>query len=192
MNRRNRYVFGSIAAVVVVAGGVFLWRQYQVRAQIAHVEQLRNDIMSPKTRELPPEERREKFEKLRTEFEKLPKTNQKELWSRNPFQQSIDRYFDLPEEEKTAYLDRMIDEGEKRFKEFRERAAKNKAEGKRPQGPPGGPFGGRQATGEQRNEWRQKMLDNSSPQQRAKFTKFFEDMRNRRQERGLPPFPWSR
>jgi hypothetical protein len=38
----------------------------------------------------------------------------------------------------------------------------------------------------QRNQFQKKMLDNTSPTERAMFTEYFKDMENRRRERGLP------
>jgi hypothetical protein len=39
----------------------------------------------------------------------------------------------------------------------------------------------------QRNQVRKKMLDNTSPQQRAMFSEYFKQLEQRRKERGMPP-----
>jgi hypothetical protein len=93
-------------------------------------------------------------------------------------------YFDLSADQRRAALDKQIDEMERMRKEFEKR----RGQGGGPRmGPPGG-FG-RGAGGGDRNQMRKRMLDNTSPQQRAMFDEYFRDVAQRRKERGLPPLP---
>jgi hypothetical protein len=39
----------------------------------------------------------------------------------------------------------------------------------------------------QRDQFQKRMLDNTSPTERAMFSEYFKDMESRRKERGLPP-----
>ena len=53
-------------------------------------------------------------------------------------------------------------------------------------GPGGGGRGGPNASPQERDQWRQGMLDNSTPSDRGQMRLFFQDMSNRRQQLGLP------
>jgi hypothetical protein len=65
---------------------------------------------------------------------------------------------------------------------------KRRASGDRPPGPPGPPGGGRgNMDAGQRDQFQKRMLDNTSPTERAMFSEYFKDMESRRKERGLPP-----
>ena len=55
-------------------------------------------------------------------------------------------------------------------------------------GPPGGPPRG--GSEDERNNWRKRMIDSTSPQQRAQFTEYRRAMDARRDQLGLPPSPW--
>ncbi len=127
-------------------------------------------------------------------------------------QRRMDEFFELPPEERMAKLDEHIDRMERMYSEREKRRAEreaaegadaasgvdnaasdgsNAAEGQR-RGPGpggrgrGGPGRFRDATPEQRDAWRREMLDNTSPEQRAKFMEFRKLVDERRKERGLP------
>jgi hypothetical protein len=62
-------------------------------------------------------------------------------------------------------------------------AAEQKGKGR---GPGPGPRGFRNMSDEQREQWRRRMLERTTPEARAKFTEFRRLVEERRQERGLP------
>ncbi len=110
-------------------------------------------------------------------------------------QQRVVDFFDLPEDKRVAALDEQIDEMEKMRKRFEKRRAERAGSGGGPgaggRPPGGGPPGGNRGSMDekQRNDMRKRMLDNSTPQQRAMFGEYFRQVEDRRRQRGLPPFP---
>jgi hypothetical protein len=125
------------------------------------------------------------FGEMRQEAEKLTEEQRMQLMRENPFakrmQQTVVAYFDLPPQDRKAALDKDID----RFEKMRKDMEKRRASGDRPPGPPGGGRGNMDAG--QRDQFQKRMLDNTSPTERAMFSEYFKDMESRRKERGLPP-----
>ncbi|HEY6564762.1 MAG TPA: hypothetical protein VIY86_09720, partial [Pirellulaceae bacterium] len=146
---------------------------------------------SPEGRKLSDKEREQMRETIRAEMDKLTESQRREVWRsgsagpRRMMTERVDRYFELPASERQAYLDQQIREMEA----MRQRFARN---GDRQGGPPGGRFGRGPRDGrEGRNgevSRRRQMLDNTTPEQRAKFSQYFEAMSQRRKELGLPAF----
>lgn len=167
--------------------------------QVSVVRELQKKAFS---RDAAPEDRRQLFEQMRSEGEKLTEEQRKSLRDeafagrREHMQERMTKYFNLNKEQRVAYLDEQIDEMEQRRKD-REKQPKERdaAGGKR--GPGGGRGmggrgggrgrGGGNATPEQRNERRRGFLSHTSAQDRAQFMAYIEDLNARRQERGLDP-----
>ncbi len=150
--------------------------------QLVKVQQLQQKLFDPDAK-IPDEDRRKAFGELRQEAEKLTPEQRESLMRENPFakrmQQTVVGYFDLPEDQRVAALDKEID----RFEKFRKDMEKRRAERG---GPPGG-FGNRGNMSEsQQNDMRKRMLDNTSPQERAMFGEYMQQMQDRRRQRGLP------
>src|SRR5579883_2940744 len=101
---------------------------------LAAVKALRSELFSPEAQQLSQDERRQKFEQLREEEKQLSTSQRRGLRAEGMQRRAaeINRYFHLPKEEKTKYLDGLIAREENRRKEWQARAA---AGG----GPPGGP-----------------------------------------------------
>ena len=104
----------------------------------------------------------------------------------------VNSFFNLPPQSREAELDRRIKEQESdRKRRDAERAARgaddrqNAGSGGGGGGPPGG--GGRGGSEDNRNNWRKKMLDRTSPDERAKQTEYRRAMEERRQQLGLQP-----
>ncbi len=109
----------------------------------------------------------------------------------------IEKYFEMPEKEKTAYLDEMIDRFEEMRKarderrKEREAAAAAAAEG---EGEAANQPAAERPDAERRRHGRRgftpermrSMIENTPPETRARFVEFMLDMRARREERGLP------
>ena len=96
----------------------------------------------------------------------------------------IDKYFQLPREERTAYLDEMIDRMEEMRKAGRERGkhqqqVKPGTPGASTSGHPGPP--GRQF----KPEWLKRWIEETPPEERAKQTQFMMAIQKRRLERGF-------
>jgi hypothetical protein len=113
---------------------------------------------------------------------------------RSAFRARIDEYLNAPPAQRTAVLDRQIDQEEMMRKAFEAgRAAMNAVgaggaggDAERPRGGP--PRGGTQEDG---NRWRKGMIDRTTPEQRARYVEYRRAMDKRREERGLPS-GWSR
>lgn len=189
MSRNKKTV---IALVLLMIGGGAAWAFLPSGPdpQLVKVQQLQQKLFSPDSK-LTDAERREGFSELRQEAEKLTPEQQGQLMRENPmakrFQQTINDYFNAPEKERVAMLDKQIDQMEQ-WRKQREASGKGRPPGP-PGGPggPGGPRGGGGMDGNRENQMRKRMLDNTSPQQRAMFGQYFDDMNKRRQQRGLPP-----
>ena len=87
----------------------------------------------------------------------------------------VDEYFELPAEQRTAYLDEMINRMPNRRRFVRPPGeSSDRSSSDRPRR-------GRRFTPERLK----RMIENTTPEQRAKFTQFMKDMRQRREELGL-------
>lgn len=197
MKKKNVLAVLLLLAVFAVAAWAF-WPAGP-DPQLAKVAALQEQAFKPDSKATP-EERRKTFEELRTEAEKLTPEQRGELMRTNPppfmreMQKTISDFAELPENKRKEFLDKHIDRMESRRKEMQKRFADRGAAG--PGGPPGGPGGGPPGGGrggfggndpQRRQEMQKKMLDNTSPDDRAKFGLFFREMAQRRQERGMPP-----
>lgn len=196
MKKKN--VFAVLLLLAVASGLAWAYWPAGPDPQIAKVAELQELAFKPDSKATP-EERRKTFEALRTEAEKLTPEQRGELMRTNPppfmreMQKTINDFAELPEEKRKEFLDKHIDRMEARRKEMQKRFADRGAGGAPGGGPPGGgpPGGGRGGFGgmdpQRRQEMQKKMLDNTSPDDRAKFGLFFREMTQRRQERGMPP-----
>jgi len=180
-----------LTAVIVVALGGIVWAILPASPdpQLVKVQQLQQKLFRSDAK-LSDAERREGFDELRRESEKLTEEQRDKLmqdFRDNPpefvrrMQKDMVDFFDKPKAEQDKILDKQIDEFEKRRKQW------EKNRGDRSKGPPGG-FRGGNMDGKAANDMRKKMLDNTSPQQRAMMGEYFERMNQRRQERGMPPW----
>ena len=133
---------------------------------------------------------------------------------RNTMQTRINAYFSLPPDQRQAELDRQIKQ-EELFRKAWEASRPAGGGGDRPPGAtaanggpggagggngpggagggagggPGGPGGGGPPRGrseEDRNRWRKNLIDNTSPEQRARYVEYRRAMEARRDQLGLP------
>jgi hypothetical protein len=153
-------------------------------------------------RDATPEQRRQNFEQIHQEMEKLTPEQRQEVWQERhqAREQRLDKeiktYFSLPQQERVAFLDKQIKEQEKRRKEME---ARRNQPG---QGPPGGPQAGQIGGGpgrqgpprggstDERMQRRDQRLDRSTAEQRSMRSLYFADMRARRIQLGLNPSPF--
>lgn len=175
--------------------------------QVAKVRQLQEKAFS---RDTDREDRRELFDQMRSESEKLTEEQRDSLRNNMREQRTqemrtrIESYFAMNSEQREAHLDEKIDEMEQRRKEWQKMAKEREARGEggrggdRGDGARGGRdekagTGGRRRgranrTAEDRNDRRRGFLSRSSAVDRAKFMAYMEDMNDRREARGLEPF----
>jgi hypothetical protein len=193
MNKKK--VGTALVAILLLGGLAWALVPRGPDPQVAKVLAMQEKLFNEKG---PREGRREAFDELRKEAEKLTPDQRMKMMHDNPppfvkeFQKNVRDYFELPEDKKKAALDKQIDAMEKMRKDMEKRFANNKGKGG-PRGPGGfggppggGPPGGGPPGGGDRNEMRKRMLDNTSATDRAMFSEYFSAVEKRRQERGLP------
>ena len=115
---------------------------------------------------------------------------------------TVNNYFELPQSEREAYLDNQIRQMEFMRQAFEAGKSVMGAIGwskKKPDtdssktsavakngGEKDGPPWMKNRSEDERNAWRKKMIDRTTPEQRAKFGEYFSAMKRRREELGLP------
>lgn len=97
------------------------------------------------------------------------------------FQERIDKYFALPKEERTAYLDKVIDEMQKRREERQK--AREKSGNDKPQNANNQQGNNRQRDPARGLERAKKRIENNDSSTRAKQVQFFKDLHARSAER---------
>ncbi|MCE9547743.1 MAG: hypothetical protein K8T25_19910 [Planctomycetia bacterium] len=163
-----------------------------------------------------PDERRAMFEKLHEKMEALPEAERKQAAQAmqqgfmQQMQVKMDKFFAMSPAEQSAALDKDIDEQEARRKAWggmpfppppggqaakpgppTSAAANGDAkENAQPANRPPGPGPGRwpEMDAQQRKQMQRQMLDNTTPEFRAKMTQYIRQVEERRQARGLPTF----
>ncbi len=136
-----------------------LWKQYEQA----------KETLSPEQREQLDAQRREQWK------ERMKKGMEK-------FEGMLDGYLAMSKSQQNAFLDQKINESEARRRRWEQMKAKWRASGKK-----FGRRGGRSRTTDPkaRDDRSRRRLDFTTPEFRAKFVKFRDDMNARRRERGL-------
>jgi hypothetical protein len=203
---RRKGIIIAVALVVASLGIFWTVRYLRASTQLARVQDLRSQLGSAE--KLPEEKRRELWGQLRQEMDKLPEDQREKMWreGRQGFEKQMHErmraVLDASPDQRTALLDKQIDEMEKRRKDWekrrQDRAKQGGGQGPGPQamaggpGGPGGPGGrgwGGPGGGPGNNQWAKRMLDNTTPSQRSEMYEYRRLMEARRAERQLPPSP---
>jgi hypothetical protein len=189
MNRNA--TFGVLALVVGVLlwGLIFGWfngKQYNDDPVVAELEKLRDENV-PKLNQLSEAERRSQREAFGERMKGLTEQQRMAFFESSmpifvpmmarQFEQRYDEFMTKSPEEQRKELDKRIDE--------------MKARGG--PGGPGGAGGGRRGPPnmdpKKAEQFRKKMLDWTTPEQRAKFENGIDLMNTRLKERGMDPLP---
>ncbi|BBO33664.1 hypothetical protein [Lacipirellula parvula] len=179
----------AVAALALFVAWFYGWfdgKAYSDDPQVAALEKLR-DENAPKMENMPADQRRSQGEAFRKQMEGLSPDQRAAFFESSmavfvpmmarQFEKNYDEFMAKSPEEQRRELDKRIDEMEKRGG----------------QGGPGGPGGGPGRGGppnmdpKKMDEFRKKMLDYTTPDQRAKFEDGINRFNERRKERGLPP-----
>jgi hypothetical protein len=192
-------------AVLLIAGAVWAFRGDD---PLPKIKQMREEIAA-----LPRDQQREGWDRLRKEIQNLTPEQRDKLGAERQAERQrredkrIDDYFAQPPAKRNAYLDKQIQEEEKRRKEREARRAQGgqnrnpNARNSGQNGPAPGPNGanaggqrggGRNASPDARSAARNQRLDNSSPEQRAKRAAYHAAVQQRRIAAGLPLSPGRR
>jgi hypothetical protein len=178
---RKKILYGSVAVVLIL--GALLYWLFRTNPQVAKVKEMRRALLGDASRKISPQERREKFELLRKEQEKLTAGERKEIGAeaRKARRNELNRYFTLSKAEKAKWLDQRIDQAEAMRRESQTAGATGNAFGFGP-----GRNGGSGQSPADRERWRKEMLDSTTPEERAQMDQLRKDMQARRAQRGLP------
>jgi hypothetical protein len=203
----------SLLVVVILAAGI-TWAYWpdaqedELDPKLAPIEQQMKKLRDPSLK-LSEQERSTLREEVHQQIESLEPEERRELFAsrrrefRQRMQNRLDEFFEAPPEQRTAVLDRHIREMEQRRREFE----RTRAQGVGPpfggfgpgrggfpgaggRGPAGGGPPGQGPTEEQRNQRRRRLLDNTTPRERAQVTEYFREVQQRRKELGLPERPF--
>lgn len=161
LTNKQTYVLMAVCGVVAAAalGGYLMLRDSGRDVDLGDKTKLRDYIASEEFKEMPRERQRRFFRKLRSD----------------EFQKRLEEYSRLTEEQKKQYLDTFIDMMEKRRKAMEKKEGEEAARKKM-----------RRRMDPERMRARS---EKRSPEQRAQRAEFFNDLKNRMEERGMdPPF----
>ena len=190
----RKTTIGVVAIILLVVGSVWAFRS-RSDPQVEKIKQM----ISENT---PPEQRRGQWELIRKEMEQLSPEQHREIRQQmhesfaQRGDQRIDTYFALPPQQRIAYLDKQIDEEEKRRKEWESRRTQaNRSSAPGGTGQQGGAAGNRpprpprDSSPDARLLRHDQRLDRRTAEQRAERDAYRADMRARRIQRGLPATP---
>lgn len=209
------YALGGLAGLLLIlAAGVWYWwssatNDPRVLAIVAEGEQLRSKFFSnaPQAGSTGPMSQQDvdtmvtAMTSMRTQMEQLPSHLRPVAGMQigqmffSGMQQRVDDYFDSPPDQRQAMLDQQIMQMEAMRAAFAQGGFGGPPGGGTGNQPPGNQTAANQngqggppwARGDEgdRNAWRKRMLDRTSPEQRAKWTEYREAIDKRRQELGL-------
>lgn len=195
---------GGTAAAALAAAILFAWSRVPPDPASAPPEEVARYLASERFAQLPLEQKQVYLETLRQNasgdpsramraMDSLTETERERLHEnmgavfQARMRQEIDRYFELPPEQRVAYLDEWID----RHEAFR-RQWSSRREGE-PNAPSSRPafsgrwHGPRRHGGPGNIEHLKHMIKHTSGKDQARFLEFMDALRKRREERGLPP-----
>ena len=194
MNQRWMISGLAVGLLAAAVGGWYYWSP-GLSPKVVEAQELGKQLFQ-QNNGLTPEQRREQFQQFRQAIEQLSPEERRQMWQnreggggfRERMDQQMNAYFALSPPDRVAFLDRQIDEREKRRKEF----AQMRGDGQRGDGQRGGwGRGGGDRDGRgwggggNRDDRRRRRLDGTTPKQRAQWTAYRKAMEARRRERGL-------
>jgi len=186
MNNRAISAVAALVAACLIWAWAFGWfegKQYSADPAVAELEKERDAVFA-KMPEMTEDQRREQGRALQQKASGLTPEQRMALFESSMpflvpmfmkrFENEYDKYMAMSPQEQRKELDKRIDEMESRT------ASGNGGGGR------GGP---RDIDPKKVESIRKKMLDWTTPDQRAKFENGIQIMNDRRHQRGLPPMP---
>jgi len=195
---KRRWVRRSALVLLVLLIGYGTYRAVRPNPNMKKIRQIQSEFSSAQAKDWTPEQRREKFQEMRSTMEKLTPAQRDELSAEQMKREEarLKEYAHMSPAEKAKHLDAQIDRMEKMRQQFAQRNANGN--GQRPQGQPpgalgaGGPRGPGSPGGnrpslspEEREKKRKERLDKTTPELRALRDMYRKDMESRRKQRGL-------
>jgi hypothetical protein len=183
----------ALSLLLLIVGTVWAFRG-RSDAQLEKVRAMGQELFNGKERPDP-----QKFEDFRREVGQLRPEQREQLMQEREQRRDTElaQFFQLPQGQRNAFLDKQIQEEEQRRKEWERRRAQAGQQGRTP-GQTTGQAGPNSNSGQQarRNrsfdentERRNARLDRSTPEQRARRTAYRAAMDQRRKQLGLPAHP---
>lgn len=179
MNRR--WTYGGAIAVVLLLITVWAWGGTDSKdPAVRELEKLRDEDFA-RQEQMTEAERQASREQFGERMRGLSEEQRRSFFESSApifmkmFEARVDQFLKLSPEEQDAEIDKRIDEMQAR----------------RQAGPPqaGGPGGGAAPSAQQIDEMRKKMLDWTTPEQRAKFDTAFQKFNERLKQRGMSSMP---
>ncbi len=186
-----------LVALLLICGTSWgIWRLCRTD-KLAKVRQLQAAMAK-----LPPDQRGQQFQQIRQAMAELTPAQREEagraMWQQRQrqMQRTAAIYAALPPDQKQAFLDKQIDEMERRRQEMeaaRQQAAQGGAAGSQGDGQggrgrgPGASNPNGNVAGQQRANRRMQMLDSSTPADRAQMHNYFQALQGQYAQRGMQP-----
>lgn len=171
--KRNKTLVAVTAIGLAITGAWLLGWFDGKPSEVAELEKLRDENFA-RRKEMSESDRQEARSEFRERVKELPEDQRKAFFESSMpvflkmFEYRVDQFLVMPPEQQKEELDKRIDQMQAR----REQGEQRK--------PP---------SADQMDEFRKKMLDWTTPAQRAKFEKALGMLGERMEERGLDPLP---
>jgi uncharacterized protein with von Willebrand factor type A (vWA) domain len=200
IRKHKRLAVVSVVLLLFLGAAVGVFWRLRPDPQVRRAKELGQQLMGENGRKLSPEQRRELGREFRNELQQLTPEQRREVFKdrRKAFDERLDKFFKMTRQEQIAQLDADIDRMESMRKQREraraEEARKPQAAGQTTQGDyrndagSNGRGGWRKLSPDEREQRRKQMLDQTTPEQRANMAEYFRQLRERRQQRGLPAF----
>ena len=203
MKKKSTWI-GIGALVLAIAGGVWAFNQRE-NPDVAAAREVNKKMMDAFKDENASmddkmklrDEARKANEKLSDEERQKVRREAGKGWG-NQMETTMDDYFALEDEgAKDKFMDEQIDKfqqmGEqfRKMREKREAEAKERGEEPKERGNRGGWGAPKPGDKDGMMNMQRKMMDKTSPQQRARYSAFFKAYRERMEERGIES-PWGK
>ncbi len=192
-NRQRLTLVGIVLALAALGAGMY--RHYRPDPQLAKIRELSAQLRAG-GRQMPRDQRRQAGRALRQEMRKLTPEQRRELGKarQEHWREQMKKFFQSSKEEQTAYLDRLIKQGEEpatlaESKREQSSGCRGCQQRQQDQNANGDRSGRRQrgdGSPEAQESRRKQALDRSTPEDRAMRAEFRQMVQERRQQLGLP------
>jgi uncharacterized membrane protein len=188
--KEHKRTTGTVTAVLLF---LLMWwaLSYGGDGQLAKVQDLRNQLRGDAGKKLAPEQRRDLWKQLNDEMKQLSPEQRRTLAKQQnrAMTEKFKKFFSQSKSQQLAQLDADINRMEAARKKW-EQNKKSGSSGFGGNGPGGagkGPAGGKSLDPQQREHMRKERLEQTTPELRAMTSEYFRMLKDRREQRGLPP-----
>jgi hypothetical protein len=188
--KEHKRMTGTLAAVLLL---VLTWwaLSYGGDGRLGKVQDLRSQLRGEAGKKLAPEQRRDLWKQLNEEMKQLSPEQRRTLAKQQEraMTEKFKRFFSQSKAQQRAELDADINRMEAARKKFEQnkKSGSNGVAGNGPGGKGKGPPGGKSLDPQQREHMRKERLEQTTPELRAMTSEYFRMLKERREQRGLPP-----